>query len=156
MEEFDMFSSSSAPRRQTEMSTRVTWIDSESRVPYWRTRKLEVKHSVENLVVTSSSEDADVDVQNATRQQDSSVKTDKQDSEMSLAAENDDRTTTQLTEGQRGNSIDETRVTEDFRRQHVDKIRLQDLEYGEVEVVQVKKKTWTRMKRMRTWKQKYP
>ena len=85
-------------------------------------------------MVTSSSEDADVDVQNATRQQDSSVKTDKQDSEMSLAAENDDRTTTQLTEGQRGNSIDETRVIEDFRRQHVDKIRLQDLEYGEVEV----------------------
>ena len=116
------------------MSTRVTWIDSESRVPYWGIRKLEVKHSVENLVVTSSSEDADVDVQNATRQQDSSVKTDKQDSEMSLAAENDDRTTTQLTEGQRGNSIDETRVIEDFRRQHVDKIRLQDLEYGEVEV----------------------
>ena len=76
------------------MSTRVTWIDSESRVPYWGIRKLEVKHSVENLVVTSSSEDADVDVQNATRQQDSSVKTDKQDSEMSLAAENDNRTTT--------------------------------------------------------------
>ena len=70
---------------------------------------------VENLVVTSSSEDAEVDVQNATRQQDSSVETDEQDSEMSLAAENDDRTTTQLTEGQRGNSIGETRVIEDFR-----------------------------------------
>ena len=27
-----------------------------------------------------------------------------------------------------------TRVIEDFRRQHGDKIRLQDLEYGEVEV----------------------
>ena len=85
-------------------------------------------------MVTSSSEDAEVDVQNATRQQDSSVETDEQDSEMSLAAENDDRTTTQLTEGQRGNSIGETRVIEDFRRQHVDKIRLQDLEYGGVEV----------------------
>ena len=84
--------------------TIVTWIESESRVPYWEIRKLEVKHSVENLVVTSSSEDAEVDVQNATRQQDSSVETDKQDSEMSLAAENDDRMTTQLTVGQRGNS----------------------------------------------------
>ena len=44
--EFDMFSSSSAPRRQTEMSTRVTWIDSESRFPYCQIRKFEAKHSV--------------------------------------------------------------------------------------------------------------
>ena len=98
--------------------------------------------TVENLVVTSSSEDAEVDVQNATRQQDSSVETDEQDSEMSLAAENDDRTTTQLTEGQRGNSIGETmtrvrntEIIEDFRRQQADRNGfLQDLEYGGVEV----------------------
>ena len=43
-EEFDMFSSSSAPRRQTEMSTRVTWIDSESRFPYCQIRKCEAKY----------------------------------------------------------------------------------------------------------------
>ena len=93
-------------------------------------------------MVTSSSEDAEVDVQNATRQQDSSVETDEQDSEMSLAAENDDRTTTQLTEGQRGNSIGETmtrvrntEIIEDFRLQQADRNGfLQDLEYGGVEV----------------------
>ena len=96
--------------------TIVTWIESESRVPYWEIRKLEVKHSVENLVVKSSSVDAEVAVPNAARQQDSPVETDEQDSKMSLVIENDPLSTA----GQRGNSICETRVNDDFRRQQVD------------------------------------
>ena len=43
---------------------------------------MEVKHSVKNLVLKSSSVDAEVAVPNAARQQDSSVETDEQDSEM--------------------------------------------------------------------------
>ena len=46
-------------------------------------RKVEVKHSVENLVLKSSSEDAEIAVSNVARQLYSAVETDEQDSEMS-------------------------------------------------------------------------
>ena len=43
---------------------------------------------------------------------------------MSLAAENDDRTTMQLTMSQRENFIGEMRVCEDLRQQQLDSIHL--------------------------------
>ena len=48
-----------------------------------------MKHYVENLVVKSSSVDAEVAGPNAARQQDSPVETDEQDSKTSLVIEND-------------------------------------------------------------------
>ena len=52
------------------------------------------------------------------------VKTEEQDGKMSLAAENDDRTTMQLTMSQRENFIGEMRVCEDLRQQQLDSIHL--------------------------------
>ena len=102
-----MFSSSTAARRPTEISTKVTLvvrtlklmrlilrdrfcIDEEMTLDSSRShfsceeiRKVEVKHSVENLMLKSSSEDAEVAVLNLARQLDSSVETDEQDCEMS-------------------------------------------------------------------------
>ena len=46
-------------------------------------QKIEVKHSVENLVLKSSSEDAEIAVSKVARQLYSAVETDEQDSEMS-------------------------------------------------------------------------
>ena len=101
--EIDMFSSSTAARRPTEISTEVTLavriLRSKSkifRIRYrteeWKTldssgsrfscveiRKVDVKHSV----MSSISVDAEVAVPIKARQLDSSVETDEQDSEMS-------------------------------------------------------------------------
>ena len=71
---------------------------------------MEVKHSVENLVVKSSSVDAEVAVPNVARQQDSSVETDEHDSEMSSLGYGE----AQLIPFVR------QRVNDDFRRQQVD------------------------------------
>ena len=77
-----MFSSSTAARRQIEISTKL--------------EKEEVKHSVEDLVVTSSSLDVAIDLRQddvvVNKDTPRLVKTDEQDGKMSLAAENDDRT----------------------------------------------------------------
>ena len=71
---------------------------------------VKVKHSVENLVLKSSSVDAEVAVPNAARRQDSSVETDEHDSEMSSLGYGK----AQLIPFVR------QRVNDDFRRQQVD------------------------------------
>ena len=71
---------------------------------------MEVKHSVKNLMLESSSVDAEVAVPNVVRQLDSSVETDKQDSEMSSLGYGK----AQL------NPFVRQRVNDDFRRQQVD------------------------------------
>ena len=88
----------------------MTLDSSRSRFSCGEIRKVEVKHAVKNLVLKSSSVDAEVAVPNAARQQDSSVETDEQDSEMSSLGYGE----AQLIPFVR------QRVNDDFRRQQVD------------------------------------
>ena len=150
-----MFSSSTAARRLTEISTKVTLVvriprskrmiskprcrteevmtldSSRPRFSYGKIRKVDVKHSVENLVVKSSSVDAEVAVLNVARQQDSAVETDEQDSEMSSLGYGK----AQLIPFVR------PRVNDDFRRQQV------DMEDGESQSTSHKLMKMTVMKR---------
>ena len=92
---------------------------------------MEVEHSVKNLMLKSSSVDAEVAVPNGVRQLDSSVETDEQDSEMSSLGYGK----AQL------NPFVRQRVNDDFRRQQV------DMEDGESQSTSHKLMKMTVMKR---------
>ena len=95
----------------------MTLDSSRSRFSCGESQNVEVKHSVKNLMLKSSSVDAEVAVPNGVRQLDSSVETDEQDSEMSSLGYGK----AQL------NPFVRQRVNDDFRRQQV------DLEDGELQ-----------------------